>query len=140
MPSSSDRQRRRDLVGPGRRCLVLAVVGAALLLHGGASPVSACGPSVPHPSFWFSYSPDEPERFLAGEIGVLSPELKEGYLYVAYRHLAGHGLDEPSRAAVEEFWEAPEAVPWQYDAVRTWNEAVKEVTDQRRPASRRAGR
>ena len=116
---------------------MLAVAGAALILHGAASPASACGPSIPHPAFWFSSSPDEPERFLAGELGVLSPELREGYLYVAYRHLAGHGLDETSRAAVGGFWDAPEDDPWQYDAVRMWNEAVKEVTGRRRPASRR---
>ncbi len=83
------------------------LVAVALLLNAGLSSLSlACGPWPPDARFWFRFRAG-PERkdFLAGDLGVLAPELASIYWFVAYRHLSGAGLDADSQKAVGDYWE-----------------------------------
>jgi hypothetical protein len=65
----------------------------------------ACGPLFDYPRFWFVRQPAVlHESFLGGDLGILDPSFSPAYLYVAYRHLSGIGLEGESREAVASFW------------------------------------
>jgi hypothetical protein len=88
-----------------------------------ATAVLACGPFFDYPRFWFVRQPAVPhESFLGGDLGILDPSFSPEYLYVAYRHLTGSGLEGESRGSVASFW--PESATEPREApVSIWSRA-----------------
>jgi len=80
----------------------LLLAGAMLL---SPPPALPCGPFFEEAVFTLRDRPEFPlERFAGGALGVLQPTYARSYLYVAYRYLAGTGLDPEERKAVLAFW------------------------------------
>jgi len=60
---------------------------------------------MPRAIFTYSLHPDFPlESFAAGNLGILRPTYARSYLVVAYRHLAGVGLNADEQKAVVDLW------------------------------------
>jgi len=91
------------------------------------APLPACGPYVPAAIFWYTHRTNEPlTRFLDGHLGILDPELERPYLFVAYRHLTGLGLDPASREALQRWLEPADGLPPDDSgsaAIRRWRSA-----------------
>ena len=90
----------------------------------------ASGWFLPAARFWSSSTPSEPrDRYLDGHVGILEATYEKPYLYVAYRHLSGLGLDAGSRAAVEEYFARTPlpAGPYDSDASDRWLEARRRI-------------
>lgn len=86
-------------------CTVLVFLLAVILVWLPVLPVLACGPFFRGAIFSYSRHPDFPlESFAAGNLGILQPTYARSYLVVAYRHLAGVGLDADEQEAVVDLW------------------------------------
>jgi hypothetical protein len=78
-----------------------------------------CGPFLPKALFTLSHQPERPDtEFARGRLGVLLPGYTRDYLIVAYRYLAGVGLNDAARSelfppplAPEQRWQ-PRRNPW----------------------------
>jgi hypothetical protein len=137
---------------PVKSCAAVACVLA--MVFGFAQSLSACAQPRNESVFTGNRTPDLPlEQFAAGKIGILQPTYARSFLVVAYRYLAGRGLDPDERAAVLELWKvrlrsqyrrwndpepamsqwlkaAPEVKPEEEaiaSAVEEWHEALGEV-------------
>ena len=92
-----------------------------------------CGPFLPEALFTLKLQPERPgAEFARGQLGVLAPTYKRFYLTIAYRYLAGSGLNDAERAALFP----PAAQPAQQpSAAKPWLDArnsvagVKPVSD-----------
>jgi hypothetical protein len=63
--------------------------------------LSSCGPFVPTAAFTFWKMPEDAAgRFARGELGIIQPRFPRFYLIIAYRYLAGIGLNAEERAAL----------------------------------------
>jgi|SRR5579859_3229439 len=63
--------------------------------------LSSCGPFVPTAAFTFWKIPEDAAgRFARGELGIIQPKFPRFYLIIAYRYLAGIGLNAEERAAL----------------------------------------
>ncbi|HXU28937.1 MAG TPA: hypothetical protein VN851_00025, partial [Thermoanaerobaculia bacterium] len=99
---------------PLRAALVAAILTCV--------PLPACGPDFSPPEFVRRKEPDDPARFLAGHLDVLSPALKTAWQVVAWRRLSGLAMPAIDAAALEPGFLDGQAV---YDAMNAWNEARK---------------
>ena len=108
----------------------MRAIAAALIVLCLAGRAPASGWFLPAARFWSSSKPSEPlDRYLDGQLGILAATYERSYLYVAYRHLSGLGLDAGSRGAVAEYFartSAP-AGPYDYDASDRWLEARRRI-------------
>jgi hypothetical protein len=69
----------------------------------------ACGPYALTFAFARLTAPEDPEAYLAGQIGLFQPTFRLPWLVTAYRHLSGHPLTPGERKAL---WDpAPPAAP-----------------------------
>ena len=76
-------------------CALVALLGIAVAIG------HASGPFALEARFWEVGRPSAPyEDFLAGQLGVVSPDLSALDLFVAYRHLNGLEIQEPARQAI----------------------------------------
>ncbi len=74
-------------------CAVLAAYGIVVEIQ------LACMNVQWAPTFSQSYHPDLPlPEYVAGDLGIVKPGFRHFYLFVAYRHLAGIGFAEQSKA------------------------------------------
>ena len=69
-----------------RILIVLLILAVPLELPG-------CGPFLPQALFFLNTTPESPQTFAAGHLGVLQPTYEHRYQVVAYRYLAGIGLN-----------------------------------------------
>lgn len=107
-----------------RNAALLLVLCAALLSN--PPDLSSCGPFLPTAAFSFWKMPDDgPGRFARGQLGIIQPGFPRFYLIIAYRYLAGIGLNAEERAAL--FGPEPAyPTPWvvqQPEAVDQWKKA-----------------
>lgn len=107
-----------------RNAALLLVLFAALLSN--PQDLSSCGPFLPTAAFSFWKMPDDgPGRFARGQLGIVQPGFPRFYLIIAYRYLAGIGLNAEERAAL--FGPEPAyPTPWvvqQPEAVDQWKKA-----------------
>lgn len=109
------------------------IAAAICILLAVRAPAHACGPNFPEALFWFSDRPNEPiDRFLDGHLGIIDQRLDPTYRYVAYRYIAGLGLDTASRTALAPlFTPAPGAGGDELggDATDRWRDARRTVAD-----------
>ena len=108
----------------------MRAIAAALIVLCLAGRAPASGWFLPAARFWSSSKPSEPlDRYLDGHLGILAATYERSYLYVAYRHLSGLGLDAGSRAAVEEYFARTPlpAGPYDSDASDRWLEARRRI-------------
>lgn len=94
---------------------VLVTAGLACL------PLPACGPDFSPPEYVRRKEPDDPARFLAGDLGVISRSLKTAWQVVAWRRLSGLAMPKIDGAAFEPGTETAEL----YEAMNAWSEARK---------------
>jgi hypothetical protein len=79
---------------------------AAVLLVAGAREAGACSHPLPEPVFVLKRHPGFPlQAFAGGRLGIVLPTWDGAYLIVAYRHLAGMGVDDGERQALLRAWE-----------------------------------
>ena len=94
---------------------VLAAVGITLALtpRGPASTrgAEACGPFALNFAFVRVASPEDPQAYVAGAIGVVRPSFRLPWLVTAYRHLAGQPLGAAAQQALAGPWEPGVRVP-----------------------------
>ena len=82
------------------------VTVAVGLLAGGAPEAGACSHPLPEPTFALREHPGFPlQAFAGGGMGIVLPTWHGAYLIVAYRHLAGFGVDAREREALLATWE-----------------------------------
>jgi hypothetical protein len=87
------------------RSMCLAGVIFASMLACGGSAV-ACNPAPPEPAYSYRTHPDFPlQSFTAGRLGVILPTWSPTFLVVAYRQLAGIGVDAEEQRALLSMWE-----------------------------------
>jgi hypothetical protein len=83
---------------------VLAAVGMTLALtpRGPSSTrgAEACGPFALNFAFVRVASPEDPQAYVAGAIGVVRPSFRLPWLVTAYRHLAGRPLGAAAQRAL----------------------------------------
>ncbi len=97
-----------------------AVLAAALLA---GLPLPACGPDFSPPEYTRKREPEDPARFLAGRLDVLSPDLRTGWQVVAWRRLSGLAMPKVDPAAIDPtFVGGTDPV---YEAIVAWREARK---------------
>jgi len=79
-------------------------------------PLPACGPDFSPPEFVRRKEPDDPARFLAGHLDVLSPSLKTAWQVLAWRRLSGLATPAADLKALEpkgpnesDLWPLPAA-------------------------------
>jgi hypothetical protein len=78
---------------------LVGVIFAGLLSNPPA--LSSCGPFVPTAAFTFWKIPEDAAgRFARGELGIIQPRFPRFYLIIAYRYLAGFGLNAEEREAL----------------------------------------
>ena len=100
-----------------RACRIglLAAVGSTLALtpRGPASTrgAEACGPFALNFAFVRVASPEDPQAYVAGAIGVVRPSFRLPWLVTAYRHLAGQPLGAAAQRALAGPWEPGARVP-----------------------------
>ena len=81
------------------RTAFVGVIFAGLLSNPG--DLGSCGPFVPTAAFTFWKMPEDAAgRFARGELGIIQPRYPRFYLIIAYRYLAGIGLNAEERAAL----------------------------------------
>jgi len=81
------------------KAALAGVIFAGLLSN--PPDLSSCGPFVPTAAFTFWKIPEDAAgRFGRGELGVVQPRFPRFYLIIAYRYLAGIGLNAEERAAL----------------------------------------
>ena len=92
---------------------------------------AASGPFFPRAVFTYKVHPHFPlTQFARGELGILLPTYRPSYLYVAYRHLAGLGLDRDEERAVLALWKEALYVnpePELSGTLKAWLEARSKV-------------
>ena len=82
----------------------LAVLFVGLLLYGPRLAYD-CGPFADAAFFTYTIHPDLPlDGYAHGQLGILELGYARSYLYVAYRYLAGPGLDAGEQNAVVALW------------------------------------
>ena len=98
-------------------------------------PVFGCGPFFEQAIFTYSLHPDLPlAGFAQGHLGVLQPTYARSYLYAAYRHLSGVGLDADEQQALLALWDErlhPQSDSWHVHintAMKAWYDARAQVT------------
>lgn len=80
------------------RVLLLLVLAASLC---DPPELSSCGPFIPQAVFTLSRMPENASNgFARGQFGVLQPGYTRFYLVIAYRYLAGIGLNDAERKAL----------------------------------------
>jgi len=79
--------------------MALRLLIAVLIL---AVPVElpGCGPFLPEALFHLTGSPEAPEEFARGHLGIVQPTYERLYQVIAYRYLSGVGLNDAERRAV----------------------------------------
>jgi hypothetical protein len=78
---------------------LVGVVFAGLLSN--PPDLSSCGPFVPTAAFTFWKMPEDAAgRFARGDLGIIQSRFPRFYLIIAYRYLAGIGLNTEERAAL----------------------------------------
>src|SRR5580765_2685238 len=78
---------------------LVGVVFAGLLSN--PPGLSSCGPFVPTAAFTFWKIPEDAAgRFARGELGIVQPRFPRFYLIIAYRYLAGIGLNAGERTVL----------------------------------------
>jgi hypothetical protein len=104
-----------------RNAALLLLLFAGLLSN--PPDLSSCGPFLPTAAFIFWGIPEDAEgRFARGQLGILQPGFPRFYLIIAYRHLAGIGLNAEERAALFGP-EPPYQSPWspeEPEAIKKW--------------------
>jgi hypothetical protein len=103
------------------RAALLLILFAGLLSN--PPDLSSCGPFIPTAAFTFWRIPEDPPgRFVRGELGIIQPGFPRFYLIIAYRYLAGIGLNAGERSAL--FGPHPQyESPWsgqEPQAVKQW--------------------
>ncbi len=76
-----------------RLLIVLLILAVPLELPG-------CGPFLPQALFHLSSGPESPQDFAAGQLGILQTTYERLYQVIAYRYLAGVGLNGEEQKAV----------------------------------------
>ena len=72
----------------------------ALLVLAVPMELPGCGPFPHQALFSLTLQPEKPEEeFARGQLGVVQPNYARRYLVIAYRHLAGVGLNQQERWA-----------------------------------------
>ncbi len=109
----------------------------ALLLYM-PQPQQACGPSSNEAIFSYTVHPDLPlERFAAGDLGVLQPTYARSYLFVAYRYLAGVGLEAEEQKQMASLWQhrlrTEPQEPGNNTPLLMWVAARKKITNAEPP-------
>ena len=105
-----------------RNAALLLLLFAGLLSN--PPDLSSCGPFVPTAAFSFWKMPEDAGGFARGQIGILQPGFPRFYLIIAYRHLAGIGLNAEERAALfgpEPAYQTPYSGQ-EPDAVGQWQQ------------------
>ena len=109
--------RRAGSAAMRRACRIgmLAAVGSTLALtpRGPASTrgAEACGPFALDFAFVRVASPEDPQAYVAGALGVVRPSFRLPWLVTAYRHLAGQPLGAAAQRALAGPWEPGVRVP-----------------------------
>ncbi len=85
-------------------------------------PLPACGPDFSPPEYVRKREPDDPARFLAGDLDVVLPTLRTSWQVVAWRRLSGLPLPKVDASAFAPA--SPESADI-YAAVSAWREARK---------------
>ncbi len=109
-----------------RNAALLLVLFAALVSN--PPDLTSCGPFIPTAAFSFWRIPDDAQgSFARGQLGIIQPGFPRNYLIIAYRHLAGIGLNAEERAALfaPEVYQSPESP--QPDAIDQWKKARASV-------------
>jgi hypothetical protein len=75
--------------------LLIAILILAVPLE-----LPGCGPFLPESLFFAIRQPEAPADFARGRLGILQPTYDRLYQVVAYRYLAGVGLNDAERQAV----------------------------------------
>jgi hypothetical protein len=84
-----------------RMCKAALLVLIFAVLLSNPPDLSSCGPFVPTAAFTFWKTPEDAAgRFARGELGIIQPRFPRFYLIIAYRYLAGIGLNTEERAAL----------------------------------------
>jgi hypothetical protein len=76
-----------------RILIVLLILAVPLELPG-------CGPFLPEALFYIKSAPESPKDFARGQLGVLQPTYERLYQVIAYRYLAGVGLNSGEQQSV----------------------------------------
>lgn len=109
-----------------RNAALLLVLFAGLLSN--PADLSSCGPFLPTAAFSFWTVPEDAQgRFARGQLGIIQPGFPRFYLIIAYRYLAGVGLNAEEQAALfaPEVYQTPEAR--QTGAVDQWKKGRASV-------------
>jgi hypothetical protein len=111
------------------RAALVILVAAGLLLN--TRPALGCGPFMARAVFTYEKHPDFPlARFAAGDLGVIEPTYARSYLVIAYRYLAGAGLDKEEQKAALAVWDERLQHYWESnteDWGKAWLEALGKV-------------
>src|SRR5580704_1509450 len=75
-----------------RILIVLLILAVPMELPG-------CGPFLPEALFFLKGTPELPQEFERGQLGVLQPTYEHRYQVVAYRYLAGIGMNGDEQKA-----------------------------------------
>ena len=105
-----------------RNLALLLVLFAGLLSN--PPDLSSCGPFLSTAAYSFWTVPEDADgRFARGQLGIIQPGFPRLYLIIAYRYLAGIGLNGGEQAALfaQEAYQAPESP--QTGAVEQWKKA-----------------
>jgi len=109
-----------------RNAALLLFLFAGLLSN--PPDLSSCGPFLPTAAFSFWTVPEDAQgRFARGQLGIVQPGFPRFYLIIAYRYLAGIGLNAEEQSALfaREVYQTPEAQ--QPEAIDQWNKARARV-------------
>ena len=106
-----------------RNAVLLLLLFAGLFSN--PPDLSSCGPFIPTTAFTFWRTPDDP-AVARGQLGIIQPGFPRFYLIIAYRYLAGIGLNAQERAALFGSEPAYES-PWSAEE----SEAIKQWLSQR---------
>ena len=111
------------------RFLALVFISVCILL----SLIWACPFPFPVALFAYSRHPDLPRgKFLDGQLGLLQPEFDVHYLVVAYRHLAGAGLNWAEKEQVLDYWrdiDTAHVEGFAVDWAQRWDDVVRKYPD-----------
>jgi hypothetical protein len=72
----------------------------ALLILAVPLELPGCGPFLPEALFFLKTAPESPKDFARGQLGVLQPTYEHLYQVMAYRWLAGVGMNDGEQQAV----------------------------------------
>jgi len=109
-----------------RNAALLLVLFAGLLSK--PPDLSSCGPFLSTAAYSFWTAPEDADgRFARGQLGIIQPGFPRLYLIIAYRYLAGIGLNAGEQAALfaQETYQTPESQ--QTGAIEQWKKARASV-------------